>query len=99
MPPLRASGERLSSVILPSIVGSDGTRRCMMRRRSTVIGFGVAGFNTFASRRLSKLRCGFGSRASAANLTASTSSTIRHRFENLKMFTRRVPGSISIRPR
>jgi hypothetical protein len=53
------------------IVGSDGTRRCMTRGRSTVMGFG--GFGGFGSR-FSKVRCGFTSRASAANLTASTSS-------------------------
>ena len=47
----------------------------------------------------SDLRPGFTSRASAASLTASTSSIVRQRFENLKTLTRRGPGSMSIRPR
>ena len=54
----------------------------MTRGRSTVIGFGGGGFTGFGSRRFSKVRCGFTSRASAASLTASTSSIVRQRFEN-----------------
>ncbi|HET6841159.1 MAG TPA: hypothetical protein VFK06_05650 [Candidatus Angelobacter sp.] len=59
----------------------------MTRSRSIVMGFG--GFTGFGSGGLPKVRCGFTSRASAASLTASTSSTVRQRFENLKMLTRR----------
>ena len=88
--------------------GSDGTRRCKTRGRATVMGFG-AGFTAgklanfggfgFGSRRLSNFRCALSSRASAASLTASTSSIVRQRFENRNTLTRRGPGSISIRPR
>jgi len=40
-------------------------------------------FTGFGSRRFSKLLRGFTSRTSAANLAASTSSTVRQRLENL----------------
>ena len=69
----------------------------MTRGRSTVMGFG--GFTGFGSGGLPKVRCGFTSRASAANLAASTSSIVRQRLLNLNTLTRRGPGSISIRPR
>ena len=65
----------------------------MMRGRSTLMGFGVGAFTGFGSRR-SKVRCGFTSRASAASLTASTSSMQLQRFENLNTLTKRGPGSI-----
>jgi hypothetical protein len=71
----------------------------MTRGRSTVIGFGAGCFTGIGSGGLPKVRCGFTSRASAASLTASTSSIVRQRFENLKMLTRRGPGSMSIKPR
>ena len=63
------------------------------------MGFGFGRFTGFDSGDLAKVRCGFTSRASTANLTASTSSMLRQRFENLNTLTRRGPGSISIRPR
>ena len=101
--------QRESLLTCPGIVGPVITgelRRCMARGRSTVIGFGGScsvghrpGFTGFGSRRFSKVRCGFTSRASAASLLASTSSTVRQRFENRNTLTRRGPGSISIRPR
>jgi hypothetical protein len=93
----RARG--LLSVSCHGIVGSDGTRRCMMGGRFTFMAFGFGGFASLAPGGLPKVRCGFGSRASAANLTASTASTVRQRIENRNTFTRRGPGSISIRPR
>ena len=60
---------RLAADYRPSschgIVGSDGTRRCMTRGRSTGIGFGFGSLIGLGSRRFSKVRCGFTSRASA----------------------------------
>ena len=68
--------------------------------RSTATSFGgFGGFTGFGSRRFSKVRHAFTSRASAANLAASTSSIVRQRFENLNTLTRRGPGSMSISPR
>ena len=77
----------------------------MTRVRSIVIGIGSFAteepvrLTGFGSRRRSNLRHGLILRASAASLTASTSSIVRQRFENLNTLTRRVPGEMPIRPR
>jgi hypothetical protein len=84
--PIGRSNHRPSSC--HGIVGSDGTRRCMMRGRATMGLVGFGGLTGFTSGGLPKVRCGFTSRASSANRLASTSSTVRQRFENRKTFTR-----------
>ena len=59
-------------------------------------GFGsMAGDFTSQSRRRSKRRCGFTSRANAASLTASTSSMLRQRLLNLNTLTRRHAGEVA----